>query len=77
MVIYIIFCKKYTINKYIINVEWDNLSCETIKTNNENGNPRFECKCKELSVSTIVNDIEYLFTTSKVGDVFSDKGLEY
>jgi hypothetical protein len=33
------------------------------------------CKCKSLSPTTVLNDLKDLLGNSKLGDVFSSKGL--
>lgn len=53
------------------------MSCETVENKGANGKIFYSCKCKDLSLTTIVNDVEFIFGNSKLGDVFSDQGLEY
>jgi hypothetical protein len=39
------------------------------------GNIAMTCKCKSLSSTTVLNDLKDLLGNSKLGDVFSSKGL--
>lgn len=56
--------------------DWKSINCETDKQEISSGKFNIQCKCKELTATTIVSDVENIFSDSKVNEVFSSEGLE-
>ena len=52
---------------------WKNELCFTVVSGEVPGS--VTCQCKSLSPTTVVNDINGLFSDSKIDEVFSDDGL--
>lgn len=75
MVIHFLKFLHFKICFYIF-LGWYDLGCETLIKENDDGVQFSECSCKNLSPTTVVSDIENIFSNSKVGEVFSDQGLE-
>jgi hypothetical protein len=46
-----------------------------LEDDSNRGNIAMTCKCKSLSPTTVLNDLKDLLGNSKLGDVFSSKGL--
>lgn len=58
-------------------LEWKPEFCETVIEESEENNNEFktDCLCKELNPTTVISDIENIFSNSDIGKVFSEQGL--
>ena len=54
---------------------WVSDLCQTVDTRDRNGKPIKACSCKSLGPTTILDDVDGVFSSSKTSQIFSGAGL--